>query len=108
MRRVVDLPAPLGPRNPVMVPASSEKVRSATATTSPNRLVTFWTSMGRALMRRACHRQRPDPGLSALSPASAPQHAETVMVNVSTDALVPCRADRARTRLDATLGAALT
>jgi hypothetical protein len=30
------------------------------------------------------------------------------MVNVSTEALVPCRADRARIRLDATLGAALT
>ena len=30
------------------------------------------------------------------------------MVNVSTDALVPCRADRVRSRLDARLGAAIT
>ncbi len=39
MRSVVVLPAPFGPRNPVIVPRSSAKERPSTATTSPNRFV---------------------------------------------------------------------
>src|SRR4029453_13794065 len=39
MRRVVVLPAPLGPRKPTTVPWSTSKLRSSTATTSPKRLV---------------------------------------------------------------------
>ena len=39
IRRVVVLPAPLGPRNPTTVPWSTSKLRSSTATTSPKRLV---------------------------------------------------------------------
>ena len=35
IRRVVDLPAPLGPRNPVTVPGSQRKETSATAGWSP-------------------------------------------------------------------------
>jgi hypothetical protein len=39
IRNVVVFPAPLAPRNPTM-PPSIEKLRSLTATTSPNRRVT--------------------------------------------------------------------
>jgi hypothetical protein len=39
MRRVVVLPAPLGPRNPVIVPGSNAKDRSSTASTWPKRYV---------------------------------------------------------------------
>jgi hypothetical protein len=39
MRSVVVLPAPFGPRNPVIVPSSSSKDRSSTATTPPNRFI---------------------------------------------------------------------
>ena len=39
IRRVVVLPAPLGPRNPTTVPWSTSKLRSSTASTSPKRLV---------------------------------------------------------------------
>src|SRR5215218_7542606 len=39
MRRVVVLPAPFGPRKPVIVPASSRNDRSSTATILPKRLV---------------------------------------------------------------------
>ena len=35
IRMVVDLPAPFGPRKPVTFPASTSKVRSSTARTSP-------------------------------------------------------------------------
>ena len=38
MRSVVVLPAPFGPRNPVIVPASSANERSSTASTEPNLL----------------------------------------------------------------------
>jgi len=38
IRRVVVLPAPLGPRKPVTVPGSTSKSRRSTANTSPNRL----------------------------------------------------------------------
>ena len=44
-RRVVVLPAPLGPRNPVTVPASTEKDRSSTAVTPSKCLVSPWISM---------------------------------------------------------------
>ena len=45
MRSVVVLPAPLGPRNPVMRPGSTVNVRSSTAVRSPNRFVSRSTSM---------------------------------------------------------------
>src|SRR4051794_17887536 len=45
MRRVVVLPAPLGPRKPVMRPGSTTKSRSWTAVKSPNRLERPRTSM---------------------------------------------------------------
>ena len=35
IRSVVDLPAPLGPRKPVIVPGSQEKVTPCTALTAP-------------------------------------------------------------------------
>jgi hypothetical protein len=35
IRNVVDLPAPLAPRKPVMVPGSSVTVKSSTALTGP-------------------------------------------------------------------------
>ena len=38
IRRVVVLPAPLGPRNPVTAPSRAVKLRSSTAVTPPNRL----------------------------------------------------------------------
>src|SRR6186713_2826293 len=41
MRMVVDLPAPLGPRNPSTSPGSTEKVRSSTATRPSKCLVRF-------------------------------------------------------------------
>src|SRR5689334_18802786 len=44
-RIVVDFPAPLGPRNPVMTPGCTTKDRSSTATFSPYRLVTCRTSI---------------------------------------------------------------
>src|SRR5579875_1651559 len=44
MRSVVVLPAPLGPRNPVTRPGSTVKVRSLTAATLPNRLLSPRTS----------------------------------------------------------------
>src|SRR6266545_235221 len=39
--RVVVLPAPLGPRKPVIVPGPSANVSASTAKTSPYRLVRF-------------------------------------------------------------------
>jgi hypothetical protein len=39
MRRVVVLPAPLGPRKPVINPGSSANERSSTAVIFPNRFV---------------------------------------------------------------------
>src|SRR2546428_2208653 len=44
-RMVVDFPAPFGPRNPVMRPGASSKVRSLTAVTVPYRLVSASTAM---------------------------------------------------------------
>src|SRR6266702_7986728 len=44
-RMVADFPAPFGPRNPVMRPGASSKVRSLTAVTVPYRLVSAWTAM---------------------------------------------------------------
>src|SRR6266487_847642 len=44
-RRVVVLPAPLGPRKPVTVPGSTSKLRSSTARTLPKNLVRFETTM---------------------------------------------------------------
>jgi len=37
MRSVVDLPAPFGPRSPVMRPSAARKLTSRTAATAPNR-----------------------------------------------------------------------
>ena len=39
IRMVVDLPEPLGPRNPVTVPGRTSKLSSRTATVGPKRLV---------------------------------------------------------------------
>src|SRR5690348_12841451 len=44
-RMVVDFPAPFGPRNPVIRPGASSKVRSLTAVTVPYRLVSASTAM---------------------------------------------------------------
>src|SRR5689334_5724374 len=44
-RMVVDLPAPFGPRNPVIRPGATRKVRSSTAVTAPYRLVSASTAM---------------------------------------------------------------
>src|SRR6266702_8034717 len=44
-RMVVDFPAPFGPRNPVMRPGASSKVRSLTAVTVPYRLVSASTAI---------------------------------------------------------------
>src|ERR1700722_9101835 len=41
IRSVVDLPAPLAPRKPVMVPGSHENVTPCTALTVPYRLLRF-------------------------------------------------------------------
>src|SRR5829696_6973406 len=46
MRSVVLLPAPLGPRKPVIAPARAWKERSSTAVMGPKRLVTRSTQMG--------------------------------------------------------------
>src|SRR6476646_9975466 len=45
IRRVVVLPAPLGPRKPVIRPGSTSKLRSSTAVKAPKRLVRPRTSM---------------------------------------------------------------
>jgi hypothetical protein len=42
---VVDLPAPFGPRKPVILPGSTAKERSSTASVEPNRLVRLSTSI---------------------------------------------------------------
>src|SRR5438270_13657052 len=60
MRRVVDFPAPLGPRNPVTVPAWRRKVRLSTAVTSPKRLVRPSTAM--VVMEHLRGRGRPIAG----------------------------------------------
>src|SRR6266508_3181512 len=44
---VVVLPAPLGPRKPVIVPASTTKLRLSTASVRPNRLVSPSTVIAR-------------------------------------------------------------
>src|SRR5205823_7006691 len=44
-RRVVVLPAPFGPRSPHTSPWSTEKSRSSTASTDPNRFVSPETAM---------------------------------------------------------------
>ena len=45
MRKVVVLPAPLGPRKPVMVPGVMAKLTSSTARTLPKRFVRCEISM---------------------------------------------------------------
>src|SRR6266568_4414766 len=64
-RRVVVLPAPLGPRKPVTVPGSTSKLRSSTARTLPKNLVRFETTM------RWCARRRA-PGWRVLHPLGPP------------------------------------
>src|ERR1700755_2722455 len=51
MRMVVDLPAPLGPRKPRTSPRSTAKVRSFTATFTPNAFVRFSTLITAFLLR---------------------------------------------------------
>src|SRR6266581_4153539 len=49
---VVDLPAPLGPRNPKNCPGATRKLTSSTATSSPKRRVKPWVEMvGAASMK---------------------------------------------------------
>ena len=54
-RRVVVLPAPFGPRNPVTRPGSTVKLRSSTAVTCPNCLLSPEISMGMPLFMRSPH-----------------------------------------------------
>src|SRR3712207_2863270 len=61
MRSVVVLPAPLGPRKPVMDPGSTVKLRSETARTAPKLLLRPRTST------RTGSRWRLLPGWMALS-----------------------------------------
>src|SRR4051812_47481136 len=49
-RIVVVLPAPFGPRKPVTMPGSTEKVRSSTARVVPNTLVSPDNSIIEAMM----------------------------------------------------------
>src|ERR1700693_4452219 len=53
MRMVVDLPAPLAPRNPSTSPGATENVRSSTASLSPYRLDKFFVVIMAALERRS-------------------------------------------------------
>src|ERR1700722_8927867 len=54
MRKVVDLPAPLAPRMPVIAPSCATKEMSRTASMSPNRLLKFVAS----IMPRPCSWRR--------------------------------------------------
>src|SRR5215469_13898327 len=60
MRRVVVLPAPFGPRNPVTVPGVTSKLRPFTAVTGPNRLTSprIWIVAIPARLRRAARSRR--------------------------------------------------
>src|SRR5258708_7178318 len=61
MRSVVDLPAPLGPSNPVMRPSCARKVTSRTAVTRPKcfwRLLASITEGSPGLGRRAADRHK--------------------------------------------------
>src|SRR5258706_4010823 len=51
IRNVVVLPAPLGPRSPVMAPSGAVKVTWRTASTSPKRFASSWTAIIRSLLR---------------------------------------------------------
>src|SRR5699024_6299955 len=65
IRIVVDLPAPLGPRNPVTIPGSTAKVRSSTASVGPYRLVNPSTLiMGTMMHDPAAGKQQDGPGKS--------------------------------------------
>src|SRR5215472_7320107 len=72
-RSVVVFPAPFRPRNPATVPAPTSKLRSSTASTGPNRLVSRCTSItaiaapsgrrpARSPGRRGREGRRPGPG----------------------------------------------
>ena len=65
MRRVVVLPAPLGPRNPVIVPGSSANDRLSTAVSLPNRFVSDSARTTGAMRRLAASAGR------CLAPAGA-------------------------------------
>src|SRR5690349_21978183 len=52
IRMVVDLPAPLGPRNPVTTPDRTAKLSASTASLSPYRLLRLSTSITCYLRRR--------------------------------------------------------
>src|SRR5271170_7003123 len=45
IRRLVDLPAPLGPSSPVMRPSRARRLKSRTATTAPKRLLRLSASI---------------------------------------------------------------
>ena len=86
MRIVVVLPAPFGPRKPVTCPGRTVKLRSSTAVTAPNRLVSRCSSImaagpGRAGLTvpgrpgrrtgRRCRLRASGPGRSAPTPTWA-------------------------------------
>ena len=52
IRSVVVLPAPFGPRKPVIRPLGTSKERSSTAVARPNRFVRFRTSINARSLRR--------------------------------------------------------
>src|SRR5215469_3735522 len=58
IRIVVDLPAPLGPRNPVTTPGRTVKVSPSTAVFDPYRFVSPRTSIMNTPFRPACSRRR--------------------------------------------------
>src|SRR5258706_3861556 len=68
IRNVVVLPAPLGPRSPVMAPSGAVKVTWRTASTSPKRFARSWTSIIRSLLRaERQHAERARDALEALA-----------------------------------------
>src|SRR5215211_817177 len=68
IRRVVVLPAPLGPRKPATVPSSMAKSSRSTASTSPKRLLSPWTVMA-AMARLLAGERWALPTLGVAAPA---------------------------------------
>src|SRR4249919_3284911 len=79
MRSVVVLPAPLGPKKPVIVPGSSEKERSSTAVSFPKRLVSdsatttgamvppYWSAKYSGIVATTGDRRETDSGIEVKS-----------------------------------------
>src|SRR5258706_2201957 len=79
MRRVVDLPAPLGPRKPTISPLPTWKERSSTATTPGYVLVRLLTSIMGQYQRRTRREELSDdesnppsclPGAARINPST--------------------------------------